>query len=257
VPHPYSKKAGARLYRTGDLVRYGSDGNIEFLKRMDHQVKVRGFRVELGEIESVLNQHWAIAESIVVDSKDSSGNTRLIAYIVFEDGAEATSSDILTFLQEKLPSYMFPSAFVTIKEIPLTANGKVDRRALPVTEQIDAETSTAFIAPRTDMEELVAEIWRDTLELTQVGVESNFFQLGGHSLMATRVMNKIRERCGVELPLRVLFESPTVASLAARLEAAQPKYSELGRIYRILANVENIPEEDVNALLAQVERHQV
>jgi acyl carrier protein len=107
------------------------------------------------------------------------------------------------------------------------------------------------------MEELVAEIWRDTLELTQVGVESNFFQLGGHSLMATRVMNKIRERCGVELPLRVLFESPTVASLAARLEAAQPKDSELGRIYRILANVENIPEEDVNALLAQVERHQV
>jgi amino acid adenylation domain-containing protein len=257
VPHPYSRKAGARLYRTGDLVRYGSDGNIEFLKRMDHQVKVRGFRVELGEIESVLNQHWAIAESIVVDSKDSSGNTRLIAYIVFEDGAEATSSEILTFLQEKLPSYMFPSAFVTIKEIPLTANGKVDRRALPVTEQIDAETSTAFIAPRTDMEELVAEIWRDTLELTQVGVESNFFQLGGHSLMATRVMNKIRERCGVELPLRVLFESPTVASLAARLEAAQPKDSELGRIYRILANVENIPEEDVNALLAQVERHQV
>jgi acyl-coenzyme A synthetase/AMP-(fatty) acid ligase/acyl carrier protein len=257
VPHPYSRKAGARLYRTGDLVRYGSDGNIEFLKRMDHQVKVRGFRVELGEIESVLNQHWAIAESIVLDSKDSSGNTRLIAYIVFEDGAEATSSEILTFLQEKLPSYMFPSAFVTIKEIPLTANGKVDRRALPVTEQIDAETSTAFIAPRTDMEELVAEIWRDTLELTQVGVESNFFQLGGHSLMATRVMNKIRERCGVELPLRVLFESPTVASLAARLEAAQPKDSELGRIYRILANVENIPEEDVNALLAQVERHQV
>ena len=149
---------------------------------------------------------------------------------------------------------MLPSAFVSIEEIQLTANGKVDRRALPVPE-IEAEAGTDFIDPRTDMEELVAEIWRDTLELTQVGVESNFFELGGHSLLATRVMNKIRERCGVELPLRVLFESPTVASLAARLDAAQPKDSEFGRIFRILENIENISEEEVSALLVQVERH--
>ena len=254
VPHPYSREAGARLYRTGDLVRYQSDGNIEFLRRMDQQVKVRGFRVELGEIESVLNEYWAIVESVVVDSKDTSGNTRLIAYIVLEEGVEATSSQMLTFLQEKLPSYMLPAAFITIKEIPLTANGKVDRRALPVPEQIEADTGESFIAPRTDTEELVAEIWRDILGLTQVGVESNFFDLGGHSLLATRVMNKIRERCGVELPLRILFESPTVASLAARLDEAQPKDSEMGRILQILANVENISEEEVNALLGQTER---
>ena len=254
VPHPYSSKAGARLYRTGDLVRYQSDGNIEFLRRMDQQVKVRGFRVELGEIESVLNEYWAIVESVVADSKDTSGNTRLIAYIVLEEGVEATSSQMLTFLQEKLPSYMLPAAFITIKEIPLTANGKVDRRALPMPEQIEVEIGESFIAPRTDTEELVAEIWRDILGLTQVGVESNFFDLGGHSLLATRVMNKIRERCGVELPLRILFESPTVASLAARLDEAQPKDSEMGRILQILANVENISEEEVNALLLKTER---
>ena len=121
-------------------------------------------------------------------------------------------------------------------------------------EEIEVEIGADFIAPRNDMEELVAEIWRDILGLTQVGVESNFFDLGGHSLLATRVMNKIRERCGVELPLRVLFESPTVASLAARLEEAQPKDSEMGRILEILANVENISEEEVNALLGQTER---
>jgi amino acid adenylation domain-containing protein len=253
VPHPFSRQPGARLYRTGDLVRYREDGNVEFLKRMDQQVKVRGFRVELGEIESTLNQYWAVVESVVVDRKDASGDTRLIAYIVPEEGVEPTSLELLTFLQEKLPSYMFPSAFITIKEIPLTPNGKVDRRALPVPEQVEVATGAGFIAPRTEMEQLVAEIWRETLGITQVGAESNFFDLGGHSLLATRVMNRIRERCGVELPLRVLFEFPTVVSLAAKLDAARPKETELSRILDILVNMENISEEEVTTLLAQAE----
>jgi len=253
VPHPYSRNPGARLYRTGDLVRYREDGNIEFLKRMDQQVKVRGFRVELGEIESTLNQYWAVVESVVVDRKDDSGDTRLIAYIVPEQGVEPASLELLTFLQEKLPSYMLPSAFIAIKEIPLTPNGKVDRRALPAPEQIGASTGAGFIAPRTEMEQLVAEIWRETLGVTQVGVESNFFDLGGHSLLATRVMNRIRERCGVELPLRVLFEFPTVVSLAAKIDAARPKETELSRILDILVNMENISEEEVTTLLAQAE----
>jgi amino acid adenylation domain-containing protein len=253
VPHPYSAEPGARLYRSGDLVRYQSDGNIEFLRRMDQQVKVRGFRVELGEIESLLNQYWAIVESVVIAAKDPSGEARLIAYVVPEEGVEPTSSEMWTFLQEKLPSYMLPSAFVTLKEFPLTPNGKLDRRALPLPDQIADEVSATFIAPRTDMEEAVAEIWRETLGLTQVGVESNFFDLGGHSLLATRVMSQIRERFGVELPLRVLFESPTVAGLARKLEAAQPKETELGRILSMLENMENISEEEVTALLAQTE----
>ena len=253
VPHPYSAEPGARLYRTGDLVRYQDDGNIEFLQRMDQQVKVRGFRVELGEIESLLNQYWAIVESVVVAGKDASGDTRLIAYIVPEEGVEPTSSEMWAFLQEKLPSYMLPSVFVTIKELPLTPNGKVDRRALPLPEQIGDEVSANFIAPRTVMEETVAEIWRQTLGITQVGVESNFFDLGGHSLLATRVMSQIRESCGIELPLRVLFESPTIAALARKLEEAQPKETELGRILSMLENMENISEEEVTALLAQTE----
>jgi amino acid adenylation domain-containing protein len=252
VPHPYSRHLGARLYRTGDLVRYREDGNIEFLKRMDQQVKVRGFRVELGEIESTLNQYRAVMESIVVDRKDSSGDIRLIAYFVPEDGVEPTSLELLTFLQEKLPSYMLPSAFMAIKEIPLTPNGKVDRRALPAPEQIEVSTA-GFIAPRTEMEQLVAEIWCEILGITQVGADSNFFDLGGHSLLATRVMNRIRERCGVELPLRVLFEFPTVVSLAAKLDDARPKETELSRILDILVNMENISEEEVTTLLAQSE----
>jgi amino acid adenylation domain-containing protein len=252
VPHPYSRHLGARLYRTGDLVRYREDGNIEFLKRMDQQVKVRGFRVELGEIESTLNQYRAVMESIVVDRKDSSGDIRLIAYFVAEEGVEPTSLELLTFLQEKLPSYMLPSAFMAIKEIPLTPNGKVDRRALPAPEQIEVSTA-GFIAPRTEMEQLVAEIWCEILGITQVGADSNFFDLGGHSLLAPRVMNRIRERCGVELPLRVLFEFPTVVSLAAKLDDARPKETELSRILDILVNMENISEEEVTTLLAQSE----
>jgi acyl carrier protein len=233
-------------------VRYREDGNIEFLKRMDQQVKVRGFRVELGEIESTLNQYRAVMESIVVDRKDSSGDIRLIAYFVPEVGVEPTSLELLTFLQEKLPSYMLPSAFMAIKEIPLTPNGKVDRRALPAPEQIEVSTA-GFIAPRTEMEQLVAEIWCEILGITQVGADSNFFDLGGHSLLATRVMNRIRERCGVELPLRVLFEFPTVVSLAAKLDDARPKETELSRILDILVNMENISEEEVTTLLAQSE----
>lgn len=253
VPHPYSSSPGERLYRTGDLVRYQTDGNIEFLRRMDQQVKVRGFRVELGEIESLLNQYWAIVESVVVAGKDALGETRLIAYIVPEEGVEPTASEMWTFLQEKLPAYMLPSVFVTIEKLPLTPNGKVDRRALPEPEQIGAEVGTDFIAPRSAMEEMVAEIWRETLGVTRVGVESNFFDLGGHSLLATRVMSQIRERCGIELPLRVLFESPTVAALAGKLEVAQPRETELGRILSMLENMENISEEEVTALLAQTE----
>lgn len=251
VPHPYGRKPGARLYRTGDMVRYQSDGNIEFLKRIDQQVKVRGFRVELGEIESSLNQYSAIAESVVVDRKDASNNTQLIAYVVPREGAEPASSEIYAFLQEKLPAYMIPSAFIMIKELPLTPNGKVDKRALPLPDQSEVESEVNFVAPRTPMEETIAQIWREVLGLTQVGVESNFFDLGGHSLMATRVVSQIRERCGVELPLRVLFESPTIAALAEKLEQSESKETELARIMRLLNEMENLSEEEATALLAQ------
>ena len=251
VPHPFSKEPGARLYRTGDLVRHLSDGNIEFLKRMDHQVKIRGFRVELGEIEAALNQYWAISESVVIDNDDLPGGTRLIGYIVPEEGIEPTSAQLYSFLKEKIPSYMIPSIFVILKEIPLTPNGKVNRGELPVPQLSEDGTSANFVAPRNELEETLAEIWRETLGVAQVGVESNFFDLGGHSLLATRVVSQVRERFGVELPLRVLFESPTIAGLAQHLDAVQVKDTQLSRILSMLENVENISEEEVTALLAK------
>ncbi|HEV8169206.1 MAG TPA: non-ribosomal peptide synthetase, partial [Pyrinomonadaceae bacterium] len=253
VPHPFSNEPGARLYRTGDLVRHLSDGNIVFLQRMDHQVKIRGFRVELGEIEAALNQYEGISESVVIDNDDLSGGTRLIAYIVPEEGVEPASAQLYAFLKEKIPSYMIPSIFVTLKEIPLTPNGKVNRAELPVPQLSEDGASANFVAPRTPVEETLAEIWRETLGVGQVGVESNFFDLGGHSLLATRVVTQIRERFGVELPLRVLFESPTIAGLAQHLDDVEVKETQLSRILSMLENVENISEEEVTALLAKTE----
>ncbi|HEX7773455.1 MAG TPA: amino acid adenylation domain-containing protein, partial [Pyrinomonadaceae bacterium] len=168
VPHPHSTKPGARLYRTGDMVRYSSDGNLVFLKRRDHQVKIRGFRVELGEIEAALDEYWAITESVVVDRNDLGGGTRLIGYIVPEEGVEPTSAELHAFLKEKIPSYMIPSVFVTLKEIPLTPNGKVNRHELPEPEFSESETNENFILPRTPTEETLASIWCETLGVPQV-----------------------------------------------------------------------------------------
>ncbi len=249
VPHPYSSEPGAQLYRTGDLVRYLCDGNLEFLKRLDHQVKIRGFRVELGEIEAALNQYWAISESVVIDSDDLATGTRLIAYIVPEEGVEPTPQELYSFLKEKIPSYMIPSVFVTITEVPLTPNGKVNRRELPLPEINETVANIDFVAPRSPLEEILAGIWREILGIPQVGVKSNFFDLGGHSLMATRVLSQIRERCGIELPLRVLFESPTISGLAHHIETVQSKDTELIRMINMLESMENISEEEVTALL--------
>ena len=163
------------------------------------------------------------------------------------------SAQLYAFLKEKIPSYMIPSIFVTLKEIPLTPNGKVNRAELPVPQLSEDGASANFVAPRTPVEETLAEIWRETLGVGQVGVESNFFDLGGHSLLATRVVTQIRERFGVELPLRVLFESPTIAGLAQHLDDVEVKETQLSRILSMLENVENISEEEVTALLAQAE----
>ena len=253
VPHPFSTKPGARLYRSGDMVRYLSDGNLDFLKRRDHQVKIRGFRVELGEIEAALDQYWAIIESVVIDGDDPGGGKRLVAYIVPEEGVEPTTAELYAFLKEKIPTYMIPSIFVTLDKIPLTPNGKVNRRELPVPEFSEDEANANFVAPRTPVEETLAGIWCETLSVSQVGVESNFFDLGGHSLLATRVLSQIREKFGIELPLRVLFELPTIAGLAQHLDTVQSKETQLQRILSMLENVESISEEEVTALLAQAE----
>ena len=221
VPHPFSTEPGARLYRTGDLVRYGAGGEIEYVGRVDHQVKVRGFRIELGEIESVLDAHAAVREVVVLAREHGPGDTRLVAYVVLDQAAETVDSNQLReYVKQRLPEYMVPSAFVTLAEMPLTPSGKVDRKALPAPKWGSDQGELGYVAPRTPVEEVLSGIWQQVLRVERVGVHENFFELGGHSLLATQVISRIREAFRVELPLRVMFESQNIASLAARISDA-------------------------------------
>jgi len=215
VPNPFSSQPKARLYKSGDLARYRLDGNIEFLGRMDEQVKLRGFRIELGEIEAVLGQHPVVREAVIA-VQEIDGDRRLVAYIVPSHQQAPTNSDLRCFLKSKLPDYMLPSAFVVLKALPLTPNGKVDRRALSLTA-VKTESAEVEVAPRTSIEVALAEIWSKILGL-QVGVYDNFFQLGGHSLLATQLLLRVRNVFQVEIPLRSLFETPTIAGLAQYIE---------------------------------------
>ncbi|HJR08158.1 MAG TPA: amino acid adenylation domain-containing protein [Pyrinomonadaceae bacterium] len=218
IPHPFADEPGARLYRTGDVGRYLPDGAIQFIGRNDQQVKVRGFRIELGEIEAALAEHPSVSESVVVTQDDASGNRSLVAYAVAD--AAVTPGALRNYLKEKLPEYMCPSAFVLLESLPLNANGKLDRRKLPAPTEADWDQEENFVHPRTLVEELLAGIWAQVLGVKRVGVNDNFFELGGHSLLATRIISKAREAFRVELPLRALFEKPTVAGLSVAVEAA-------------------------------------
>ena len=221
IPNPFSEQPGARLYRTGDLVRRRRDGKLEFAGRIDTQVKLRGFRVELGEIETALSQHPDIAQAVVIVREDRPGDKRLVAYLVAKDGKTFDAGELRKYLQVSLPDYMVPSAFVTLEAMPLTPNKKVDRRLLPAPDYAAAEQTSGFVAPRTPIEEIVADIWARVLGLEKVGVNDNFFALGGHSLLATQVMSRLHDAFQVDLPLRALFERATVAGLAEKIAEAQ------------------------------------
>jgi amino acid adenylation domain-containing protein len=213
--NPFSDEPGARIYRTGDLVRLRVDGKIQFLGRLDHQVKIRGFRIELGEIESVLSQHPAVATAVVVAREDVPGDKRLVAYVVGRNGT-VTPSELRTLLVEKLPDYMIPAAFVMLDRLPLTPNGKVDRKALP---RPDLQSEAAgFRPPASATEKALAKIWGEVLGLKQVGLHDNFFELGGHSLLAIGAASRASATFLVDLPLRTLFEHPTLASLAGQID---------------------------------------
>lgn len=207
-----------RMYKTGDRARWLPDGNIEFLGRSDYQVKIRGFRIELGEIEAVLRQHQVIKETVVIAREDNPGEKRLVAYVVFQDSLSATASELRDFLRVELPHYMIPSTFIFLDALPLSPNGKVERRMLPIPDINQSGLEKAYTAPRTRTEEKLAEIWSLILGNAQVGVYDNFFELGGHSLLATQIISRVREAFQIELPLRNLFESLTVASLAEHIE---------------------------------------
>lgn len=239
VPHSFSSTPGARLYRTGDLVRCLSDGNIDFLGRMDQQVKIRGFRIELGEIEAVLNEHAAVRESVVVVREDVPGQKRLVAYVVTD--SEPVAGELRSWLRERLPEYFVPAFFITLDQLPLTPNGKVDRRALPAPEHAASFVPETLVAPRTPEEQKIAEIWSDVLDIKPIGIEANFFDLGGHSLLATRVVTRIREAFGINLPLRVLFDSPTIAGVAAQVASVTDVVQKLSHLsedeIRLLLNI--------------------
>ncbi|MEO5730142.1 MAG: amino acid adenylation domain-containing protein, partial [Byssovorax sp.] len=207
-----------RLYRTGDLVLFRADGALEFLGRLDQQVKLRGFRIELGEIESVLGQHPGVRGASVIVREDLPGDKRLVAYVVAA-GAAPSSAELVAHLEARLPAYMVPSAFVSLEAIPLTANGKVDRRALHAPD-LAASEARAHVAPRGPVEEGLAAIFAEVLRREDVGARDGFFELGGHSLLAAQAIARVRAAFGVELPLRAIFEAPTVAELGARVEAA-------------------------------------
>jgi amino acid adenylation domain-containing protein len=221
IPDPFSDEPGKRLYMTGDLARYLPDGNIEFLGRSDYQVKIRGFRIELGEIEATLRRHAGVRETIVLLQEEGPGEKRLVAYVVGKGEVCPTANELREFLKDRLPEHMVPAVFLPLDALPLTDNGKVDRSALPIPDEWRPDTEEVFVACRTPTEELVAEIWGQVLGIQRIGIHDNFFQLGGHSLLATQVVSRIREAFEVEIPLRNIFEAPTVAGLAENIDVSR------------------------------------
>jgi amino acid adenylation domain-containing protein len=218
IPDPFSDQLGARLYRTGDLASYLPTGAIKFLGRIDHQVKIRGNRIELGEIESVLGGHPAVKQAVVLAREDEPGEKRLVAYVVANPGQIPDTGQLRLHLLEKLPDYMIPSAFVVLDEMPLSPNGKVDRRALPKPSNKRPELGQAYVAPRNELERYLASIWCDIIQLDRVGIHDRFFELGGTSLQAARFINRLQQELNENIYIVSVFEAPTIAEYAAFLQ---------------------------------------
>jgi acyl-CoA synthetase (AMP-forming)/AMP-acid ligase II len=219
IPDPFSIIPGATLYRTGDRARWRSDGTLEHLGRLDFQVKLRGFRVELGEIEAGIARHAAVREVVVIAREDTPGDKRLVAYFVAENPPADLVDQLRALIRAAMPEYMVPTHFVMLDALPRTHNGKLDRKALPAPSLDDGARLGVAVAPRTPTEEIVAGVFRGVLRRTDFGVFDNFFDLGGHSLMAARIMLQLRTAAGRDLPLRVLFERQTVSELAEAIDA--------------------------------------
>jgi amino acid adenylation domain-containing protein len=251
ISNPFSNSPADRLYRTGDLARFLPDGNIEFLGRIDQQVKIRGFRVEPAEIETVLKQNSVVKQAVVL-ARPEKDEKRLVAYVIATNKSSHLSTELRGYLQERLPDYMVPSAVVLLDALPLTPNGKLDVAALPSPDELAVEHT--LVAPRNQVEQGLTDIWRQVLGVEQVGVEDNFFDLGGHSLLATQVIARIRSTFHVQLPLRTLFDTPTVAGLAQQI-AAFPQTSEDEEVARLLQELEGLSDEEAERLLGQEMRN--
>ncbi|HEY8154147.1 MAG TPA: MupA/Atu3671 family FMN-dependent luciferase-like monooxygenase [Myxococcota bacterium] len=219
LPDRFAGEPGARMYRTGDRVRYRPDGIVDFLGRIDHQVKLRGYRIELGEIESLLRKHSGVRDAVVVMREDAPGDKRLVAYVIPEAGVAASAADLRAHVRERLPEFMVPAAVMLLDAFPLTPNQKIDRRALPAPDAAVSAPTTAYVAPASDLETTVARVWQEVLQVAQVGMQDNFFDLGGHSLLIVQVLEKLRKATGLQLPMTDLFRFPTIRSLVDHLSA--------------------------------------
>jgi len=249
IPDPFGGAPGGRLYKTGDLARWLVDGRIEFVGRNDFQVKVRGFRIEPGEIETVLREHESVCEAVVVARTGTRGDPYLTAYVVAAHGPLPAAGELRAFLKEKLPEYMLPSVYLVLDKLPLTPHGKVDRRALARSEGAARELDAPFVAPRNAIEEVLAEIFAEVLKIERVGVNDNFFDLGGHSLLATQLVSRVRKDFQPDLPLRKIFEAPTVAALAALLVAGEPSPGQFEKRAETLRTVESLSAGDLEEML--------
>ena len=221
VPNPFSNDSQDIVYRTGDLARQMEDGSFILMGRRDHQVKIHGVRIELGEIEAALSECEGVSAAVVVAREDQPGEKRLVGYAVAQDGASINSKDLRAALKRRLPESMVPAAFVVLKDMPLTPNGKVDRKALP--EPDASQSGQEYVAPRTAEEEILCGIWAEVLKLPRVGIEDNFFEIGGHSLLATQLIARVRNAFSLEIPVRAIFESPSVERLAERIQLERRK----------------------------------
>ncbi len=278
LPHPFSSEPSARLYRTGDLARWLPDGTIDILGRIDHQVKLRGYRIELGEIEAILEQHPTIRQAIVVVAEGTAGEQFLLAYLTCAPENRPAFDELRRYLQGKLPSYMLPARFMVLDALPLLPNGKVDRRALARRELILLEPECSIDESLTPIEERLLKIWSDILGLKHIGIHDNFFDLGGHSLSATRLISRVHSSLHIDIPVRTIFEAPTINSFAYIIEEKQGSRRVNGhtdrapvvgedesvqflleehrdieddRIANILAKIESLSEEEVLRQLEQ------
>jgi amino acid adenylation domain-containing protein len=251
VPDSFSNVPGARLYKTGDLARYLPSGQIEFVGRADHQVKTRGFRIELDEIAAALDQHPAVQESLVVAREEGGGAKRLVGYVVPTTGQTPTTSELYSFLKERLPGYMVPAAFVTLEALPLTPNGKIDRRVLPAPDQTRPELERAYVAPHNAIEEVLSGMWAEALGVEQVGVYDNFFELGGHSLLATQLISQVRELFQIEVTLQQLFQEPHVAGLAEALARDSGAADRIEKTAQLVLRLAQVSDDDLENTVGQ------
>jgi amino acid adenylation domain-containing protein len=249
VPDPFGVEPGGRLYKTGDLTRWLADGQIEFVGRNDFQVKVRGFRIELGEIETVLREHEGVRDAVVAARTDARGDAYLTAYVAADHRRLPTARELRAFLKQKLPEYMLPSVYIVLDRLPLTPQGKVNRRALLRREGVERELEGPFVAPRNAIEEVLCGIFAEVLNVERVGVNDNFFELGGHSLLAAQLVSRVRKAFQPDLPLRKIFEAPTIASLAALIVAGERSPGEFKKRAETLRTIESLSADDLEEML--------